>query len=90
LFYVFDFVLCGLVFDSQEIRFCDGKSTIAFGFSAAIAGNLMFSVFNRVELICGALALTGVLALSNGTHEFDRRGNLAFLLSLGLFAIACG
>lgn len=54
----------------------------------AIAGNLMFGVFNRVELICGALALTGVLALSNGTHEFDRRGNLAFLLCLGLFAIA--
>jgi hypothetical protein len=54
----------------------------------AIAGNMMFGVFNRVELICGALALTGVLALSNIGDEFGRRGNLAFLLSLGLFAIA--
>ena len=54
----------------------------------ATAGNLMFWGFNRVELICAALALTGLMVLSNLGNGFGKQSRTAIILSLVLLAIA--
>ncbi|XZN90378.1 MAG: hypothetical protein ACM65M_22550 [Microcoleus sp.] len=54
----------------------------------ATAGNLMFWGFNRVELICAALAMTGLMVLSNLSSGFGKQSRTAIILSLVLLAIA--
>ncbi|WP_341737506.1 hypothetical protein [Microcoleus sp. CAWBG640] len=54
----------------------------------ATAGNLMFWGFNRVELICAALAMTGLMVLSNLSTGFGKQSRTAIILSLVLLAIA--
>ena len=54
----------------------------------ATAGNLMFWGFNRVELICAALAMTGLMVLSNLSSDLGKQSRTAIILSLVLLAIA--
>jgi hypothetical protein len=54
----------------------------------ATAGNLMFWGFNRVELICAALAVTGLMVLSNLSSGLGKQSHTAIILSLVLLAIA--
>jgi len=54
----------------------------------AAAGNLMFCAFNRVELICAALATTGLMVLSNLSSGFGKQSRTVIILSLVLLAIA--
>ncbi len=54
----------------------------------ATTGNLMFWGFNRVELICAALAATGLMVLSNLGNGFGKGRRTAIILSLVLLAIA--
>ena len=54
----------------------------------AAAGNLMFWGFNRVELICAALAATGLMVLKNLGNGFGKQSRTAIILSLVLLAIA--
>lgn len=54
------------------------------GFAAT--GYSLFWVFNRIEVLCAAIALTGVLALSLHLHE--RRDRLMLGLSGVMLAIA--
>ena len=54
----------------------------------AAAGNLMFWGFNRVELICAALATTGLMVLSNLSSGFGKQSRTAIILSLVLLTIA--
>ncbi len=54
----------------------------------ATAGNLMFWGFNRVELICAALAMTGLMVLSNLSSGLGKQSRTAIILSLVLLAIA--
>ncbi|MDQ2097362.1 MAG: DUF4149 domain-containing protein [Tychonema bourrellyi B0820] len=54
----------------------------------AVAGNLMFWGFNRVELICAGLAATGLMVLSNLSSGFGKQSRRAIILSLVLLAIA--
>ena len=54
----------------------------------AAAGNLMFWGFNRVELICAALATTGLMVLSNLGNGFGKQSRTAIILSLVLLTIA--
>ncbi|MCU0545138.1 MAG: DUF4149 domain-containing protein [Oscillatoriaceae cyanobacterium Prado104] len=60
--------------------------TNSAGFAAA--GNLMFWGFNRIELICAALAATGLMVLHNLAVGSSKRSRTAILLSLILLAIA--
>jgi hypothetical protein len=54
----------------------------------AIAGYSLFSLFNRIELLCAGLVFTSVLALRYGHHPWNRPGILTILLSALLLAIA--
>lgn len=54
----------------------------------ATAGNVMFSAFNRVELLCAALGMTGIMVLSNSSTDFGKGSRTAILLSFVLLAIA--
>lgn len=54
----------------------------------AIAGYSLFSLFNRIELLCAGLVFTSVLALRYSRHPWNRPGWLTVLLSLLLLAIA--
>ncbi|NJO40057.1 MAG: DUF4149 domain-containing protein [Cyanobacteria bacterium CRU_2_1] len=56
------------------------------GFAAA--GYSIFGVFNRVELLCAAIALTGILILRTTEKPVSRGSYWATPLSLGLLAIA--
>ena len=57
------------------------------GFTSA--GTLIFSVFNRIELVCAAVGLTGLIALAmNLPEKFSSRLRTITGLSLFLFAIA--
>lgn len=58
----------------------------ASGFAAA--GHLMFWAFNRVELLCAAVGLTGMMVLSNAPQGSSKRSGTAIFLSLALLAIA--
>ncbi len=52
------------------------------------AGSTLFSVFNRVELVCAALGVTGLLVLSNLSKDSGNKGRTAIILSFLLLAIA--
>ncbi|MEO0455491.1 MAG: hypothetical protein AAF152_02765 [Cyanobacteria bacterium P01_A01_bin.114] len=59
----------------------------------ASAGYSLFWVFNRVEVLCGALILTGLLALRQRRSEFDvlvsgSRSRWSLFTGVGLLAIA--
>ena len=54
----------------------------------ATAGYSIFWVFNRIELLCAALALTGVLVLHNSQVQLSRNSRLTVILSAVLLAIA--
>lgn len=54
----------------------------------AIAGYSLFSLFNRIELLCAGLVFTSVLGLRYGRHPWNRPGLVTILLSLLLLAIA--
>ena len=59
----------------------------------ATAGYSLFGLFNRVELLCGALILTGLLALHHQRNAFTTinsgiKSHWALFLSLLLLAIA--
>ncbi|NEQ41836.1 MAG: DUF4149 domain-containing protein [Okeania sp. SIO3I5] len=53
-----------------------------------LAGSVMFSVFNRVELFCASLGLTGLLVLSATPNHFIKNGKTAMIFSIVLLAIA--
>lgn len=54
----------------------------------ATAGYSVFWLFNRIELLCGALALTGLLVLGR-THQIsDSKSRTAIILSVILLAVA--
>ncbi|NEP44202.1 MAG: DUF4149 domain-containing protein [Okeania sp. SIO2H7] len=52
------------------------------------AGSTLFSVFNRVELVCAGLGVTGLLVLSNLSKDSGNKGRTAIILSFVLLAIA--
>lgn len=54
----------------------------------ASAGYGLFWLFNRVELLCAALVLTGVLVMYYARDRWSRPGYLSLLLASLLFAIA--
>jgi hypothetical protein len=54
----------------------------------ATAGYSIFWLFNRIELFCAALALTGVLVLQNLSTEPSRFKTWKVALALFLFGIA--
>jgi hypothetical protein len=56
------------------------------GFAAA--GYSIFWIFNRVELLCAAVALTGSLVLWSTTHLSSRLRNGSIILSTLLLTIA--
>jgi Domain of unknown function (DUF4149) len=54
----------------------------------ATAGYLIFWIFNRIELVCAALVLTGTLALNRSQITTDNRRCPAILLSIILLTAA--
>lgn len=55
----------------------------------ASAGSMIFSLFNRVELVCAALGLTGLMAFGMTMPEgFSNRIRTVTLLAVGLVAIS--
>ncbi|MEB3280933.1 MAG: DUF4149 domain-containing protein [Lyngbya sp.] len=55
----------------------------------ASAGAMIFSAFNRVEVVCAAVGLTGLMALGITLPEgFSNRIRTLSVLALGLLAIA--
>ena len=54
----------------------------------ASAGYLMFSLFNRVEMFCAALALVGTLVFYRSMREARNLDFVAVVLSCALLAIA--
>jgi len=52
-----------------------------------VAGSVMFSVFNRVELLCASLGLTGLLVLGATTSDFIENSKTAIIFSILLLAI---
>ena len=52
-----------------------------------VAGSVMFSVFNRVELLCASLGLTSLLVLSSTTSDFIKNSKTAIIFSILLLAI---
>ncbi len=56
------------------------------GFAAA--GYLLFGAFNHVELLCGALVMTGLLVMNHDHwHSFSRRSIVLSALLLGISLI---
>jgi hypothetical protein len=53
----------------------------------ATAGYSLFGVFNRIELMCVALGLTGVLVLSNTNRALEQASQWMLPLAVGLFGI---
>ena len=53
-----------------------------------VAGSMMFSVFNRIELLCAGLGLTGLLVLSAAPNHLIKKSNTAIIFSIVLLAIA--
>ncbi|MBF2051780.1 MAG: hypothetical protein EDM05_047570 [Leptolyngbya sp. IPPAS B-1204] len=53
----------------------------------ATAGYVIFGVFNRIELICAALILTGVLVLSNTNRALGLASQWMLPLAVGLLGI---
>ncbi len=54
----------------------------------ASAGYLLFWLFNRLELVCAGLALTGLLVTCKNNPIRDRGRNTVIILSVSLMAIA--
>jgi len=54
----------------------------------AIAGYSVFWLFNRIELLCAALALTGLLVLDRTTQISPSKSRTAIILSVLLLAVA--
>ncbi|MEB3337033.1 MAG: hypothetical protein VKJ46_06195 [Leptolyngbyaceae bacterium] len=54
----------------------------------ATAGYSIFWLFNRIELVCAATVLTGLLWVRTNRDLFSQRGYASVLLSAGLLAIA--
>jgi len=54
----------------------------------ATAGYLIFWVFNRIELLCAALVLTGVLVLKRAGNATANQSRNAIILSVLLLTIA--
>ena len=52
-----------------------------------VAGSVMFSVFNRVELLCSTLGLTGLLVLSTTPNHFVKNNKTAIIFSIVLLVI---
>lgn len=78
-----DFLMMPMMYESGMM------STPGF----ATAGYSLFWVFNRVEILCAAAILTGLLVLRQDRSEYDvvasgSRSRWALWLSGGLFAIA--
>lgn len=55
------------------------------GFAAA--GYSIFGIFNRIEVLCAAIALTGLLVMKN-ERTSDRRGGWTIPVSVVLLGIA--
>lgn len=53
----------------------------------ATAGYSIFWIFNRIELVCAAVALTGILVLQNTEGTASSRHQWTALLGLGLLAV---
>lgn len=53
----------------------------------ASTGTLLFSLFNRIELLCAAIGVTGFLVLTNTHSHTGLKGRLAIILSLILMGI---
>ena len=56
------------------------------GFAAA--GYVLFWLFNRIELLCAALVLTGLFVLRRTQDSYHRKGFLGVVLAAILLAIA--
>lgn len=56
--------------------------------SFAAVGYVIFWLFNRVEVLCAAVILTGLLALRINQDSYHRKGMLALPLAVVLMAIA--
>jgi Domain of unknown function (DUF4149) len=54
----------------------------------ATAGYLIFWIFNRIELLCAAVVLTGALALGQTGSSTNNRRRNAIILSIFLLAVA--
>ena len=54
----------------------------------ATAGYSMFWVFNRIEILCAALSVTGLLILHGQGEASESKRNPAIILSIILLAIA--
>ncbi len=54
----------------------------------ATAGYSIFWIFNRIELLCAALVLTGLLANTSTQTNISHKGRLSIILSALLVAIA--
>jgi len=54
----------------------------------ASAGYSIFWIFNRVEILCAALTLTGLLVLENQHQLSEAKRHTAIILSVILLAIA--
>ncbi len=54
----------------------------------ASAGYTIFSVFNRIELVCAALVLTGLLTTLAWQKEGENKNLIAIICSMILMAIA--
>lgn len=52
------------------------------------AGYLIFWVFNRIEILCAALILTGIFILRSNQTAFSRKGYIGSVLGAVLLAIA--
>lgn len=56
--------------------------------SFAGAGYLIFGLFNRIELLCAAVVLTGLLVVRTSRNISNQRGIFALLLGVGMLTIA--
>lgn len=54
----------------------------------ATAGYSIFWMFNRIELLCAALVLTGILVLDYGQNAVGKRSWKSIILSFSLLVIA--
>ncbi len=86
------FVLAFWLSSSLLIDFLVMPSLYATGMMSqpgfAAAGYVLFWLFNRVEVLCAATALTGLLALRINQDSHHRKGWIALALAGVLLAIA--
>lgn len=54
----------------------------------ATTGYSLFWLFNRVELLCAAISLTGLLVLGNQSRESGNKNRTAIILSVLLLIVA--